>query len=114
MPVIPSQYYYVTLVLLSICSLAGLFIAYRLQRDVAESSPTTEKDIAKPLEKAFASGLMDEAEFRRIQESIRKQKEGAGPIIPPRPLRAKPGPAVPGPIEDESADEGEGEPPGEG
>jgi len=111
-PVIPSKYYYLTLILLGVCSLVGLFIAYRLQRDVAESGPTTEKDIANPLEKAYASGLMREEEFRRIQESIRKQKEGNGPTFPPRRGRPRPGPIAPGPIAPE-AEELEDEP-GEG
>ena len=93
MPPIPSKYYYLTLVLLSLCSLVGLYIAYRFQRDVAESGPTTEKEIASPLEKAYASGLMDEAEFRRIQESMRKLKEG-GSASPPRKLKARPAEAT--------------------
>jgi len=93
---IAPKYYYLTLGLLAACVIVGFYIALRLQRDVNEDSgPTTEKDLLDPLEKAFYSGLMDEAEFRRIRESVDKRKTGkpaAKPVVP----KPKPAPDVTG------------------
>ena len=39
-------------------------------------TPSTEKEVLGPLEKAYYSGLMDEAEFKRIRDSMEKRKAG--------------------------------------
>ncbi len=95
---IAPKYYYLTLGLLAVCVVVGFYIALSFQREVNEDlGPTTEKDLLDPLEKAFYSGLMDEAEFRRIQESVGKQKDANSPgkwVIPrpkPAPAQADPG-----------------------
>jgi hypothetical protein len=105
---IDPKFYYLTLGLLAICTLVGLIVTYRLQREVSEDLvPPTEKELFVPLEKAFYSGLMDEAEFKRIQESMARQKgEPIGPT--PKP-RKKPAPVedIAPPIEPETErDEG--------
>jgi hypothetical protein len=94
---IDPKYYYLTLGLLGLCTLVGLIVAYSFQRDVNEGlAPPTEKDLFGPLEKAYYSGLMDEAEFKRIQESMARQKgEEAVPASKrmkpqPKPLEAPP------------------------
>lgn len=108
MPVIAAKYYYLTLALLGVCSLIGLIVAYRFQRDVDDLAPTTEKDLLGPLEKAYASGLMDEAEFRRIQESMRRRKE---PESGGSKATARPRPAVESepPASDEGPEAGPGD-----
>ena len=72
---IDPKFYYLTLGLLALCTLVGLIVAYRFQREVNEDlAPPTEKDLLDPLERAYYSGLMREEEFRRIQESMARQK----------------------------------------
>jgi hypothetical protein len=81
---IDPKYYWLTLILLALCTLVGLIVAFRFQREVNEDlAPPTEKDLLGPLEKAFYSGLMDEAEFKRIQASMARQK-GEEPAPPPK------------------------------
>ncbi len=71
---IDPKYYYLTLGLLILCTLVGLFVAYKLQRDVQDSdAPPTEKEVLGPLERAYYSGLMTEEEFKRIRGSMAKQ-----------------------------------------
>ncbi len=83
---IAPKYYYLTLSLLGICVVIGLFVAYRFQREVNDDlAPTTEKDLLGPLEKAYYAGLMDEAEFLRIRESMNRGKLDAGPPAPKAP-----------------------------
>src|SRR5947209_6312984 len=97
----PRYYYYVTLGLLGLCTLVGLVIAFRFQREVEHDlAPTTEKELLGPLEKAYYSGLMDEAEFKRIRESMEKRKAGDGEPAPKRPA-AKKVPVEPELIDDE-------------
>ncbi len=82
---IDPKFYWLTLSLLALCTLVGLIVAYRFQREVSEDlAPPTEKDLFGPLEKAYYSGLMDEAEFLRIQASMARQK-GEEPAPPPKP-----------------------------
>lgn len=72
---IDPKFYYLTLGLLALCTIVGLIVAFKFQREVNEDlSPPTEKDLLGPLEKAFYSGLMREEEFLRIQESMAKQR----------------------------------------
>jgi hypothetical protein len=86
----PKYYYYVTLGLLGVCTLVGMVIAFRFQREVEHDlAPTTEKDLLGPLEKAYYSGLMDEAEFKRIRESMEKRKAGDVEPAPRRPAARK-------------------------
>lgn len=86
---IDPKYYYLTLILLALCTLVGLILVYRFQREVNEDlAPPTEKDLFGPLEKAYYSGLMDEAEFKRIQASMAKQK-GEEPAPAPKSTRVR-------------------------
>lgn len=74
---IDPRFYYLTLFLLGACTIVGLVVALRFQREVDHDlAPTTEKDLLDPLEKAYYSGLMDEEEFQRIRESMERQKAG--------------------------------------
>jgi hypothetical protein len=90
---IDPKYYYLTLGLLAsgFLVLVGLIVAYSLQREVKEDlTPPTEKDVFDPIEKAYYSGLMNEDEFQRIQESIARQKgETYSPKSKARKLRPK-------------------------
>ncbi len=61
----------------------GATIVYRLKRDVEEDRPVTDEDIAREFERAYFSGEMDEAEYRRVSESLRARKAGARPVAPP-------------------------------
>jgi len=80
----------VTLGLLALCTFIGLVVAYRLQREVNDDlAPPTEKDVFNPLAKAFYSGLMDEAEFKRIQASVERRKAGETIPDPKPPLASK-------------------------
>ncbi len=86
---IDPRYYYLTLGLLGLCTVVGLFVAFRLQRDVSvEDVPPTEKEVLGPLEKAYYSGLMTEEEFKRIGHSMAKQKDGPLPLV--KPLKKPP------------------------
>ena len=74
MAAIDPRYYYLTLTLLAVCTVVGMYFAFRLQREVTvDDSPPTKEDVLSPLEKAYYSGLMNEDEFRRIQMSMDKQ-----------------------------------------
>jgi hypothetical protein len=88
---IDPKYYYLTLGLLVLCTIVGLVVAYSFQREVSEDlAPPSEKDVFDPIEKAYYSGLMNEDEFQRIQESIAKQKgELYRPSSKQRKLRSK-------------------------
>ena len=87
---IDPRFYYLTLGLLALCTIVGLVVAFRFQREVEhELTPSTEKEVLGPLEKAFYSGLMDEAEFKRIRESMEKRKAGEEPPAPRRPVVQK-------------------------
>ena len=86
---IDPKFYWLTLILLASCTLVGLILVYRFQREVNEDLvPPTEKDLLGPLEKAYYSGLMNEAEFKAIQASMAKQK-GEEPAPAPRPSRTR-------------------------
>jgi hypothetical protein len=89
---IDPKYYYLTLGLLILCTIVGLIAAYSFQREVSEDlAPPSEKDVFDPIEKAYYSGLMNEAEFQRIQESIAKQKgEEFKPSSKRQKLRSNP------------------------
>jgi hypothetical protein len=93
---IDPKFYYLTLGLLILCTVVGLIVTYRFQREVNEDlAPPTEKDLLGPLEKAFYSGLMREEEFQRIQESMARQKgEVFVPASKPRKPTVKPSPAT--------------------
>lgn len=81
---IDPKYYYLTLGLLALCTVVGLFFVFRLQREVSvDDAPPTEQDVLSPLEKAYYSGLMNEDEFKRIQASMAKQAAGQ-PLVPKR------------------------------
>ena len=87
---IAPKYYYLTLGLIAFITLVGFIIAYRLQRQVAEErEPVTDKDLYGPLERAYYSGLMNEAEFHRIQQSMHKQKGTLDQLPPAPPPRKK-------------------------
>jgi hypothetical protein len=78
---IDPKFYYLTLGLLALCTLVGLVVAYRLQREVNEDLvPPSERELLGPLEKAYYSGLMREEEFQRIQESMARHMEGEAPL----------------------------------
>ena len=81
---IDPKFYYLTLGLLALCTVVGFIVAYRFQREVNHDlAPPTEKDLLDPLEKAYYSGLMREDEFRRIQESMARQKAEPLPLSKP-------------------------------
>ena len=102
------KYYYLTLGLLGVCVIIGLYVAYRFQREVNDDlGPTTEKDLLDPLEKAFYSGLMDEAEFRRIQASMAKTHPGKATKLK---IRQTPGPTPAPELTSEPPPEVEGGP----
>ena len=83
---IDNRYYYLTLGLLALCTIVGLIVAFRFQREVEHDlSPSTEKELLGPLEKAYYSGLMHEAEYKRIRESMEKRKLGEPASAPKRP-----------------------------
>jgi len=88
---IDQRYYYVTFGLLALCTIVGLAVAFRFQREVDHDlAPSTEKDLLEPLEKAYYSGLMDEAEFQRIREAMERLKPGQTASAPkPPPHRPK-------------------------
>ena len=87
---IDPRFYYLTLGLLVFCTLVGLVIAFTVQREVEHDlAPSTEKELIGPLEKAYYSGLMDEAEFKRIRESMEKRKSGEVEPAPKRPVVKK-------------------------
>ncbi len=72
---IAPKYYYLTLGLLGLCVVIGVYIAFRFQQEVDNDlGPTTDKELLDPLEKAFYSGLIREEEFERIQASMAKNK----------------------------------------
>jgi hypothetical protein len=72
---IDPKFYYLTLGLLIVCTIVGMIVAFRFQREVNEDlAPPTEKDLLGPLEKAYYSGLMREDEMQRIRESMARQK----------------------------------------
>jgi len=106
---IDPKYYYLTLGLLGLCTLVGLVVAFKFQREVEHDlAPSTEKELIGPLEKAYYSGLMDEAEFKRIRASMDKRKAGdvgPGPKRPP----ARKAPVEPEPNDDEPTGEAEEE-----
>jgi hypothetical protein len=84
---IDPRYYYLTLGLLVLCTVVGMVVAFRFQREVEHDlTPSTEKDVLGPLEKAYYSGLMDEAEFKRIRASMEKRKSGEAEAPPGRPV----------------------------
>jgi hypothetical protein len=84
---IDPRYYYLTLGLLALCTIVGLVIAFKFQREVEHDlAPSTEKELLGPLEKAYYSGLMDEAEFKRIRASMEKRKSGEAETPPGRPV----------------------------
>ncbi len=86
---IDPKFYYLTAGLLALCTLVGLIVAYRFQREVNEDlAPPTEKDLLGPLEKAYYSGLMRDDEFQRIQESMARQK-GEPIVVPSKLAKAK-------------------------
>ena len=89
---IDPRYYYLTLGLLALCTLVGLILAYSFQREVNDDlvAPTA-RDVFDPIEKAYYSGLMDKAEFERIQESIARKKSGKT-ITASRGLKTRPNP----------------------
>jgi hypothetical protein len=85
---IDPKFYYLTLGLLALCTLVGLVVAYRLQREVNNDLvPPSERELLGPLEKAYYSGLMREEEFQKIQESMArlKGKEVVPASKPPKP-----------------------------
>ena len=88
---IDPKFYYLTLGLLVLCTIVGMIVAYRFQREVNEDlAPPTEKDLLDPLEKAYYSGLMREDEFKRIRESMARQKGDAAPASKAIKPRVKP------------------------
>ena len=100
---IDPKFYYLTLVLLGLCTLVGLVVAYSLQREVNEDlAPPTKRDLLGPLEKAYYSGLMREDEFKKIQESMAKQAGPEPTKAKPRStaLRARPEKSEPGALPD--------------
>ena len=103
---IDPRFYYLTLGLLALCTVAGLVVAIRWQREVNHDlAPPTDKDLLDPIEKAYYSGLMREEEYQRIRESMAKQMSGVAlPLSKAERLKARP-PAVAGP---ESTVESEG------
>ena len=85
---IDPKFYYLTLGLLILCTIVGMIVAYRLQREVNDDlAPPTEKDLLGPLEKAYYSGLMREEEFHRIRESMARRK---GDVVAPISKPIKP------------------------
>ena len=87
---VDSSSYTVFLALIVLLVAIGATVVYRLKRDVEEDDrPVTDEDIAREFERAYFSGEMDEAEYRRVTEALQARKTGA-----PRPQPA----ATPDPI----------------
>jgi hypothetical protein len=79
----PSSYT-VFLGLIVLVVAIGATVVYRLQRDVEEDdAPVTDDDIAREFERAYFSGEMDEAEYRRVTETLRARRAGVGKVEPP-------------------------------
>ncbi len=86
-------YYYLTLSLLGVCVVVGIVIALRFQREVEEeATPASPKEVFGPLERAYYAGLMDEAEYLRIRDSMR---EAGLPVSPIPRKKPKPPSALP-------------------
>ena len=78
------QGYYLTMGSLALCSVVGFTLWYRFRREVDHDlAPPTPREVLDPLEQAYVSGLMHPSEIERIRESIRRQKAGLPPLVPP-------------------------------
>ncbi|HEY2157962.1 MAG TPA: hypothetical protein VGH33_20205, partial [Isosphaeraceae bacterium] len=92
----PSSYT-VFLGLIVLVVAIGATVVYRLKRDVEEDdAPVTDEDIAREFERAYFSGEMDEAEYRRVTEALRARNAGVLRVQPPA---AAPEPASEPPTE---------------
>lgn len=68
-------------------AIAGFF-AYRylqLRREEAEDEPESPEVLLADLERAYAAGEMDEAEFRRVREALKIRATGPPPRDVPPP-----------------------------
>ena len=114
---VESSSYTVFLALIALVVAIGATVVYRLKRDVEEDDrPVTDEDIAREFERAYFSGEMDEAEYRRVTEAMQARKAGVPRVeLPPAAVVPEPAPeplpepAVEGP--NEPAVEAEAGPP---
>lgn len=99
---------YLSLAALTIAFVLAILFAYRyyrLEQEEKEEVPESPEALLADFERAYYSGEMDEEEFRRIKDSLRKQSDPTatpGPKPAPRPGAApteQPGPAESG-VED--------------
>jgi hypothetical protein len=96
----PSSYK-VFLALIGLVVATGAILVYRLRRGAErDSGHVSHDELLRDLERAYYAGHMDEAEFRRVTESLEARKTGT-----PRP---KPEPAADEPEEPPPPEESEG------
>lgn len=57
----------------------AIAVITRVRRSVHERDADREEDLLTDLQKAYIKGQMDEAEFRRIQDSLGKRKQPPSP-----------------------------------
>lgn len=90
----PSSYT-VFLGLIVLVVAIGAAVVYRLKRDVEEDDrPATDEELARDFERAYFSGEMDEAEYRRVTEALRPRKAGVLKVEPPAVAPAEPAPGA--------------------
>jgi hypothetical protein len=77
----PSNYTVFLVTILFVVAV-GATVVYRLKRDEREDRPVTDEDIAREFERAYFAGEMDEAEYRRVSESLRARKAGVLKVDP--------------------------------
>ena len=83
--------YNLFIILVVVCVLFGSFVVYQLQRDIAEDScPVTDQDLLKDFERAYYAGEMDEAEFRRVAETLHGKRKGGIPAAPKTVVKSEP------------------------
>ncbi len=80
---------YLPVILLTLAMLIGIPIAYRAWQEAhEEDDPVTDDDVLAGIEEAYATGEIDEAEFRRARALIlgveTKEIHRSRPVPPPR------------------------------
>ena len=93
----PSLWTYLPVVLLTLATLIGVPVAYRLWREAHEEDeePATDDERLAQLEKAFYLGQMSKEEFLRVRESLGLPKDATSPGRGPAPPGPEAGPTPP-------------------
>lgn len=73
---------------IALVAAVGLFLVYKLRRDVeAESGgPVTDADLLKDFERVFNAGEMEPEEFHRVTAALRAKMSGPVPAAPAHPI----------------------------